>query len=113
MAGAEPFTLEAYRELVLLYHIAKDMATEEAPPIERSTGFRETSLQPLHALDRPEEPPLTERERLMIPPASSRLGVDIDLDADAAPAPRELPGLDFDISTFDPAGLPDAGEKRR
>ena len=62
-------------------------------------------MQPLHTLDRPEEAPLSEHERLMIPPPSARLGVDIDLD-DSEPAPGEEPTLDFDISTFDPAGGP-------
>ena len=112
-AGAEPFTLEAYRELVLLYHVARDMAEEEAVsrPLA-ATGFSETSLQPLNVLDRPAEPPLTERERLMIPPPSARLGVDIDLDAPPVPA-RELPQLDFDFSTFDAAGAGDSGGKER
>lgn len=107
LAGAEPFSLEAYRELVLLYHIASDMlaeAQDTQPPVAAATtGFSDTSLEPLHMLDRPAEEPLTDRERLMIPPASARLGVDIDLE-DPEPVPaRELPDLDFDVSTFDPA----------
>lgn len=104
--GAEPFSLEAYRELVLLYHIARDMQPQvrgdEAGAPARATNFRETSLQPLHLLDRPAEPPLSEQERLMIPPPSARLGVDIDL-GDPESVRGDLPALDFDISTFDPA----------
>lgn len=112
LPGAEPFSLEAYRELVLLYHVARDMIPAETgarqgPP---TTGFPDTSLQPLNVAEPPDLSvvpppdlsPLTEQERLMIPPASARLGVDIDLD-DAEPDPRDLPPLDFDISTFDPA----------
>lgn len=104
--GAEPFGLEAYRELVLLYHIARDMQPQargdEAGASARATNFRDTSLQPLHVLDRPAEPPLNEQERLMIPPPSARLGVDIDL-GDPESVRGDLPALDFDISTFDPA----------
>lgn len=112
--GAEPFSLEAYRELVLLYHVARDVSPEEqAAPTTRS-GFPDTSLQPLNAPERAEarapesrapQEPLGEQERLMIPPKSARLGVDIDLEGLATPEtepPEELPALDFDISTFDP-----------
>ena len=107
--GTEPFTLEAYRELVLLYHIARELLPDETvaatPAPGAAAGFRDTAMQPLHTLDRPEEAPLSEHERLMIPPPSARLGVDIDLD-DSEPAPGEEPTLDFDISTFDPVGGP-------
>jgi hypothetical protein len=103
LAGAEPFSLAAYRELVLLYHIARDMAPE--PPATRdpatATNFSDTSLQPLNMTDRPDEPPLTDHEKLMIPPSSARLGVDIDL-GESDDAASELAPLDFDISTFDP-----------
>lgn len=117
LAGAEPFSLEAYRELVLLYHIARDMAP--AAPDSRAgtgpatTGFSDTSLQPLNLVERPEglrptEPALTDRERLMIPPPSARLGVDIDLEE---PEPREA-GLDFDISGYDAAGAGESQDRR-
>lgn len=117
LAGAEPFSLEAYRELVLLYHIARDMEPQEpeAPTTlhPSTSGFSDTSLQPLNLAEysdglRPVEPALTERERLMIPPASARLGVDIDLEV---PAPREA-ALDFDVSTFDPAASGEARDSR-
>lgn len=105
-AGAEPFTLEAYRELVLLYHIAKDLLPEDAADtVAPAPDFGDTSLQPLHTLDRPAEAPLSDQERLMIPPASARLGVDIDLE-EAETRPSGLPALDFDFSTFDPAHGP-------
>jgi hypothetical protein len=60
LPGAEPFSLEAYRELVLLYHIAKEVAPVEdsvSAPLEyRPTDFPSTSLQPLNMLDLPERP---------------------------------------------------------
>jgi hypothetical protein len=111
LPGAEPFSLEAYRELVLLFHIARDMAPEEQPRNEaaKPTHFSDTSLQPLNMMERPEEAPLSEQEKLMIPPPSARLGVDIDLDGDAQ-ADSEHKPLDFDISTFDSAHAPDGGK---
>jgi hypothetical protein len=105
-AGGEPFSLAAYRELVLLRHIARDMtpdAQAESTQQGPSSTFADTSLEALNAAGRPSEPPLTERERLMIPPPSARLGVDIDL-GDPQAGPSELQPLDFDMSTFDPAG---------
>ncbi|HEY0826082.1 MAG TPA: hypothetical protein VGD76_20005 [Ramlibacter sp.] len=105
---AEAFSLDACRELVLLYHVAAEMALpkQQAAPAADETvpGFTETSLQPLHAL-RP-APALSERERLMVPPASPRLGVDIELED--LPAGSAGPSaLDFDVSAYDDvAGIP-------
>jgi hypothetical protein len=165
LPGAEPFSLEAYRELVLLYHIAKDVAPDDdstRTPLEyRATDFPATSLQPLNTLDAPErtvamraqpapapapaEPPQAvppqeatvvmgrqdvdldigpeperepepARDRLMIPPSSPRIGLDIDLDA-PPPAegegPRELPPLDFDTSQYDQWNTQDPTEPPR
>jgi hypothetical protein len=102
LPGAEPFSLEAYRELVLLYHIAQEVAPAERQtqggPEGIPTGFPPTSLQPLDALDLSDDAPV-DRELLLIPPASKRVGVDIDL---GEPGPGNL--LDFDISGFDAAG---------
>lgn len=93
LPGAEPFTLEAYRELVLLYHIAKEMLPVEQPKVPA----------PIAAVD--------ERERLMIPPASARLGVDIDLEE--PPADRiAAQGLDFDFSAYDDITATDPARKR-
>jgi hypothetical protein len=88
LPGGQSFSLEAYRELVLLYHVARDLQQEPEPlPAGETDRLRDTSVQPLNA-----EPAATmpaENELLLIPPASSRLGVDIDL--------GELPPLDFDL----------------
>lgn len=102
LPGAEPFGLEAYRELVLLYHVAREVAPPAEPRAEapRRTNSSETSLPALNTLDRP-EPGTIDHDRLLVPPASA--GVDIDL-ADAgtdepvvATGARELSVLDFDI----------------
>lgn len=93
LPGTEPFTLEAYRELVLLYHIAKEMLPAEQPRVPA----------PIAAVD--------ERERLMIPPASARLGVDIELD-EAPPDPIAAQGLDFDFSAYDDITAADPARKR-
>ena len=87
LPGAEPFSLEAYRELVLLYHVAKDMVEAGQGPPTPPT-FHDTAVHPLNASERA-DPSATERDRLMVPPASARLGVDIDV--------GELPALDFDL----------------
>ena len=104
--GGEPFSLEAYRDLALLFHIAEDMAPPDRSR-DRSSGppttFRDTSLQPLGAEER-----ASELDALMIPPASPRLGVDIDLDeAPTLPAAAErVPMLDFDVSGIESFELP-------
>jgi hypothetical protein len=108
LPGAEPFSLEAYRELVLLYHVAKEIAPpQQVRPETRATNFSETSLQPLNLLDRP-EPSSAERDLLLVPPASARVGVDIDL---TQGGDDDLPPLDFDVSAFD-AVAENAARKR-
>ena len=100
-AKAEAFNLEAYRELLTLYAVAKEIIGSESaaqtavkkiePPVGRagksysqSTPFESTAIQPLTAsvqanpLNRDDlntEPLMA----FVIPPASSRLGLDIDL----------------------------------
>lgn len=98
LPGAEPFSLEAYRELVLLFHVARDLGApaQEAEGAAARPRRSDTTLQPLNALDAPATGP-GERDRLLIPPASPRLGVDIDLDEPAS----ELAPLDFDVSAWD------------
>lgn len=132
VAGAEAFTLEAYRELVLLYHIAMEVApTSEQTYAEgapRGPEFFASSLQPLATLDRPQVHPPEPKpgqpiDELLIPPSSRRIGVDIDLDepsvqpeedeedvaqaaaASSGPPRAELPALDFDIEDT-PGGNP-------
>lgn len=99
LPGAEPFSLEAYRELVLLYHIATDLSpVEEAPTDEpRVTNFAETSLQPLHTFDVPGRP-APDVDLLLVPPSSPNVGVDIDVTA-ADDEFDTLPPLDFDLDS--------------
>jgi hypothetical protein len=51
MEGAEPFDLEAYRELVLLYNLGREVVTPESGAPDTESGsqstFNQTSMQPL------------------------------------------------------------------
>ena len=80
--GAEVFDLEAYRELLLLHAIAKDVIKRDAGTV--SSDFQHTSIRPLKASGTGAvvagggavTQPLDD-----IPHASPRLGLDVDLDA--------------------------------
>jgi hypothetical protein len=91
----EVFDLEAYRELLLLHAIAKDLVQRDSSAGERLTEFRNTNMQPLKAegkllgafasagamaeefaTGRNTEPMGLDAAL----PASSRLGLDINLD---------------------------------
>lgn len=111
LPGAEPFSLEAYRELVLLYHIAADLssAEETAPDEPRVTNFAETSLQPLHTFDVPGRP-APDVDLLLVPPSSPNVGVDIDVTA-ADDEFDTLPPLDFDLDSQQGEG-PDSDRGR-
>ncbi|MES2910101.1 MAG: hypothetical protein V4718_01860 [Pseudomonadota bacterium] len=96
-AGAEAFDLEAYRELLMLYSVARDIIHPEAssgnsvpkfdlPDSEfdndpRTVKFVSTSIQPLSASVA--EPQQQEYSRpfleSVIPPSSPNLGLDLDL----------------------------------
>lgn len=84
----EVFDLEAYRELLLLHAIAKDLVKREAEP-ERAT-FRHTKVQPLKAVGQSDTDEGRSSEfgavngrntvpMEVMPPASPNLGLDIDL----------------------------------
>jgi hypothetical protein len=54
VAGSEPFDLEAYRELVMLYNLGREVVEPEAAAVQDGpvsepvkSGFSETSMQPL------------------------------------------------------------------
>ena len=84
-ADGEVFDLEAYRELLMLHAIAKDIVQREQGS-ERPPEFRKTSLQPLKAVSRAaplapaEEPrrPTVPMDLHVIPPAS-QLGSPLDV----------------------------------
>ena len=91
----EVFDLEAYRELLLLHAMAKELIKRDAPPAARHSEFRHTNMQPLKAdVRRPgaladkkvpavEEPAGGRNTQPMdlgaLVPASSHLGLDINL----------------------------------
>lgn len=122
--SAEAFDLEAYRELVLLYNIAKEVG--EAPPpkavaaSDSRSGFGATDMVGLSAMAGiapvAAATPAPPDASAFVPPASSRLGLDIDLfgleDVDAAglvpagssePTDAPLPRIDVDHPVTAPA----------
>ena len=88
-ADAEVFDLEAYRELLLLHAIAKEMIQHDAESPKPANGFQHTAMQPLKAAgskvlaasvaEAATSGRQTEPLDLM-PPVSPRLGLDVDLD---------------------------------
>lgn len=87
--AGEVFDLEAYRELLLLHAIAKDMVHRERSDSVTPVDFQHTAIKPLRAVHKGlaaavaaasveghVTQPLDD-----IPPASPRLGLDVDLDA--------------------------------
>ena len=95
--GAETFNLEAYRELLMLYSVAREIISPEAtsavtkPKFDlpdlpddydpKTTKFLSTSIQPLSASVVEDRPPSLHEPFLasVLPPASPRLGLDLDL----------------------------------
>lgn len=90
--NTEVFDLEAYRELLMLHAIAKDLIQRDTNPPRAPGDFQHTSMQPLKAagkvgmlVSRPQtEAPEHQHTQPMglgdFPPASPRLGLDINLD---------------------------------
>lgn len=85
-ASTEVFDLEAYRELLLLHAIAKDVIQRDAAEKSAPKDFQHTAIKPLKAA-RPAADPVasapTDRPTQpmdIVPPASPRLGLDVDLD---------------------------------
>ncbi len=86
----EVFDLEAYRELLLLHAVAKEMISREMAELPEPVDFEHTAIKPLkaaapraavsgfgHATDMGGQTVPQED----VPQASSRLGLDVDLDA--------------------------------
>lgn len=107
-AGVEAFDLEAYRELLMLYSVAREIIHPDAsagnavpkfdlPDSEfenelKTTKFVSTSIQPLSAsVSEPEEQQYSKPFLdSVIPPSSPNLGLDLDLslfDSESAAAP--------------------------
>ncbi len=123
----EVFDLEAYRELLLLHAMAKDMIEKQMPDASPKSSFQHTAMEPLKAASRNAE--LREGRITMpmadqTPPASPRLGLDVNLDELAVQAfEASLPDvpltdepavkaadkaneglIDFEVFDFDKAG---------
>ncbi len=124
----EVFDLEAYRELLLLHAMAKDMIEKQRPDEGSRSNFQHTAMEPLKAASRHSE--LREGRITMpmadqTPPASPRLGLDVNLDELAVQAfeaslpdvplsdepPAKAAGavgssglIDFEVFDFDKAG---------
>ncbi len=90
-SASEVFDLEAYRELLMLHAIAKDLIRRDVAAPRAAGDFQHTAMQPLKAADKLTAPELASlrdaSERHTQPmgldnlhPSSSRLGLDIDLD---------------------------------
>jgi hypothetical protein len=86
---SEVFDLEAYRELLLLHAVAKEMIQRDAVDSQSPKDFQNTKVQPLKAKgkvtaavddDGADAGNLTQ-PMAYIPPASSSLGLDVDLNA--------------------------------
>lgn len=87
---AEVFDLEAYRELLLLHAIAKDMIKRDSGSLLSGADFQHTSIKPLKAAGNKALAAAVATEAAEgrvtqpldeLPHASLRLGLDVDLDA--------------------------------
>ena len=117
----EVFDLDAYRELLLLHAIAKDLIQRDGAPVAGHTDFHHTNMRPLKADgrqrddergaagDRHTQPmPLDRTQFDRMQPNSSRLGLDINLDAlDGVEGSHALSESD-EILAFE-ASLPEVG----
>lgn len=111
-SNGDVFDIAAYRELLLLYAIAKEIVEQPADLGELAassspseSGFSSTSSQPLSARlkDMPELLSLSKQDADLTRPTASRwlaLDIDVSLDFDDSPAPERVEGgelLEFDI----------------
>ncbi|MGS5087375.1 type IV pilus assembly protein FimV [Hydrogenophaga sp. A37] len=87
---AEVFDLEAYRELLLLHAIAKDMINRDSDSSSQRADFQHTAIKPLKAAGNKALASAVATESREgratqplddLPPASLHLGLDVDLDA--------------------------------
>lgn len=121
----EVFDLEAYRELLLLHAMAKDLIKRDGQAPSGNSEFHHTAVQPLKAAGRLlDGSPIAERgmahdtrERNTQPmgfdamtPASSRLGLDVNLDdlSEFSAFEASLPEVDV---TIEPTARPPEAEQ--
>jgi hypothetical protein len=103
---SEVFDLEAYRELLLLYALAKEVIQREAVDSKFPTDFENTKVQALKATARRGAAALTNSplsgNPLPVsqrPPVSPNLGLDVNLDDLSASSTFEVALPDIDLST--------------
>ena len=115
----EAFDLEAYRELLLLYAIAKEVIERQPEPGDfdysstpqdlsdsrqgQKSRFSVTAIQPLSAANYSETSPAALLPEIPLPRPSPRLGIDIDLDEPgqaAQPVDIDVPAANFEMHDF-------------
>lgn len=117
-ADAEVFDLEAYRELLLLHAVAKDIIKREVAAAHSPKDFQHTAVQPLKIAGKaPAAQRRAQGDPMMgetlpldaMPPASPRLGLDVDLDelAEFSAFEASLPEVLVPVeATAQPASAP-------
>ena len=124
----EVFDLEAYRELLLLHAMAKELIKRDEPAAGRHSEFRHTNMQPLKADARRSHGPAARKNPAadepaggrntepmdlgILMPASSHLGLDINLNelsefsAFEASLPEVSPPVEPTAKAADGQGVP-------
>jgi hypothetical protein len=115
-SNSEVFDLEAYRELLMLHAIAKDLIQRDSAPIRPKGDFQHTAMQPLKAAGKAAPADSVSFAGAAeghtqpmglgdVPPASPRLGLDINLDdlAEVASFEASLPEVS---ATVEPSAKP-------
>ncbi len=124
----EVFDLEAYRELLLLHAMAKELIKRDEPAAARHSEFRHTNMQPLKADARRSHGPAARKNPAaeeaaggrntepmdlgILMPASSHLGLDINLNelsefsAFEASLPEVSPPVEPTAKAADGQGVP-------
>lgn len=107
--SSEVFDLEAYRELLMLHSIAKDLIQRDSHAPRPSGDFQHTAMQPLKAAGKVapatgNQADASERHTQPMglgdmPPASPRLGLDINLDelSEEAAFEASIPSVDVAV----------------
>lgn len=107
--SSEVFDLEAYRELLMLHSIAKDLIQRDSHAPRPTGDFQHTAMQPLKAAGKlapatGNQADASERHTQPMdlgdtPPASPRLGLDINLDdlSEEAAFEASMPNVDMAV----------------
>ncbi|QHE85960.1 hypothetical protein [Hydrogenophaga sp. BPS33] len=114
----EVFDLEAYRELLLLHAIAKDLIQRDGVALADHADFSHTNMRPLKADGRHGDDAREGRRTEPMPldrmhPVSSHLGLDIDLDAlEALQASSEISAFEASLPEVNVPVRPATGHER-